>query len=261
MSVVLQLDKINVKRSFAKASNSYDGLAELQRKIGLAMLLQHNITEFSGVILDLGCGTGFLTRELQQYSADKTIIAMDIAFPMLLAARSKCDAEFLCADIEHLPVQNNSVDWIFSNLALQWCPDLQGVFENFKRVLKPDGRLIFSSFGPQTLHELKLAWAKVDNYSHVNNFYSVQQLREFMQKAGLQNIRIENSRHKSEYPNVMALMNELKGIGAHHVNGNRKKGFTTKTQWKNMNIAYESLIENGYLPATFDVIYASGGNG
>ena len=261
MTTVLQLDKINIKRSFAKASDSYDALAGLQREIGLALLKRHNITELSGVILDLGCGTGFLTRELKQFSGDKTIIAMDIAIPMLQEARSKCDVMFSCVDIESLPVQDNSIDWIFSNLAFQWCTDLVGVFENFKRVLKPGGRLIFSSFGPQTLCELKWAWAKVDNYSHVNNFFSVQQLCEFMQQAGIQDIQIENSQHRSEYLNVMALMEELKGIGAHNVTVNRKKGFTTKTQWKNMNVAYESLVENGCLPATFDVIYVSGSSG
>ncbi len=261
MTAVLQLDKINIKRSFAKASDSYDALAGLQREIGLTLLRQHKVAELSGVVLDLGCGTGFLTRELQLFSGDKTIIAMDIAMPMLQAARSKCDVAFSCVDIESLPVQDKSIDWIFSNLAFQWCTDLVGVFENFKRVLKPGGSLVFSSFGPQTLRELKWAWAKVDDYSHVNNFFSVQQLREFMQQAGLQNIQIENSRHKSEYSNVMALMKELKGIGAHNVTVNRKKGFTTKTQWKNMNVAYESLMENGYLPATFDVIYVSGSNG
>jgi malonyl-CoA O-methyltransferase len=261
MSAVLQLDKINVKRSFAKASGSYDALAELQRKIGLDMLRQLHIAELSGVILDLGCGTGFLTRELQQFSGKKTIIAMDIAMPMLQAARSKCDVGFSCVDIECLPVQDDSINWIFSNLALQWCTDLQGIFANFKRVLKPGGRLMFSSFGPQTLHELKRAWANVDNYSHVNDFYSIQQLHEYMQQAGLQNIQIENYQHKSGYLNVMALMKELKGIGAHNVTANRKKGFTTKTQWQNMNESYEAFIENGCLPATFDIIYVSGSNG
>jgi malonyl-CoA O-methyltransferase len=258
MDAVFQQDKAHVKRSFSKASESYDALAKLQRKIGLTLLKQHKIAELSGVILDLGCGTGFLTRELQQLSGDKTIIAMDIAMPMLQVARSKCDVEFSCVDIENLPVQDNSIDWIFSNLALQWCPDLQGVFADFKRVLKPGGRLMISIFGPQTLCELKQAWAEVDNYRHVNDFYSAQQLHKFMRQAGLQNIQIENSQHKSEYLNVMVLMKELRGIGAHHVNGNRKKGFTTKTQWQNMNVAYESLMENGYFPATFDVIYASG---
>jgi malonyl-CoA O-methyltransferase len=257
----LELDKINVKRSFAKASNTYDALAELQRNIGLKMLKQHNITELSGVILDLGCGTGFLTRELQQCTGDKTIIAMDNAMPMLQVARSKCNVGFSCADIESLPVLDDSIDWIFSNLALQWCFDLQGVFENFKRVLKPGGRLIFSTFGPQTLYELKQAWAKVDNYSHVNDFYSVQQLRYFMKQVGLQNIQFENYQLKSKYPNIMALMKELKGIGAHNVTINRNRGFSTSTHLQNMISAYEVSRENGYLPATFDVIYISGRNG
>ena len=261
MAVVSELDKINVKRSFAKASNTYDALAELQRNIGLKMLKQHDITELSGIILDLGCGTGFLTRELQQYPGDKTIIAMDNAMPMLQAAKRKCNVGFSCADIESLPVLDAGIDWIFSNLALQWCTDLPEVFENFKRVLKLDGRLIFSTFGPKTLQELKQAWAMVDNYSHVNDFYSVQQLRDFMQQAGLQNIQIENYQHKSEYSNVMALMKELKGIGAHNVTANRNRGFSTSAHLQNMTSAYEAFRENGYLPATFDVINVSARNG
>lgn len=261
MVAALELDKINVKRSFAKASDTYDGLAELQRNIGLKLLKQHKITELSGVILDLGCGTGFLTRELQQYTGDKTIIAMDNAMPMLEAAKRKCNVGFSCADIENLPILDNSIDWIFSNLALQWCADLPEVFENFKRVLKPDGHLIFSTFGPQTLYELKQAWVKIDNYSHVNDFYSVQQLHDFMQQAGLQNIQIENYQYKSQYSNVMLLMKELKGIGAHNVTANRNRGFSTSAHLQNMTSAYEVFRENGYLPATFDVINIAGRNG
>ena len=258
MAAVLQLDKISVKRSFAKASDSYDALAELQRHIGSGMLRQLDNSKLSGTILELGCGTGFMSRELDRYSGDKLIIAMDIAMPMLQVARRKCEVQLFCADIETLPVKDNSIDWIFSNLALQWCPDLQGVFSHFRRVLKPGGRFLFSTFGPQTLQELKQSWAKVDNYSHVNNFYSIPQLRRFLLQAGLQNIQIENWQNKSEYKDVMELMKQMKGIGAHNVTRGRNRGVTTKAHLHKLISVYEELRVNGCLPATFDVIYVAG---
>jgi malonyl-CoA O-methyltransferase len=252
----MYLDKAKIKQSFSAASVTYDGVAELQRTVGKALLSTIDTDSLTGTLLDLGCGTGFLTSELSV--CIQPIIALDIALPMLQVTRAKLadtpNVGYLCADAEQLPFAGQVVDGVFSNLALQWCVNLHAVFSDIKRVLKPGGLLSFSTFGPQTLQELKAAWAEVDDYNHVNDFYSEQQLRRFLRQAGYTEIAIETKLYTSSYESVWALMKELKHIGAHNVIAGRNKSMTTKPRMQRMIAAYEPHRIDNLIPATFEVI-------
>ncbi len=208
--------------------------------------------------MDLGCGTGFLTGELLAHSNHETTIALDIALSMLQTTQSKLadkpNIMYVCADAEQLPLAGQSIDSVVSNLALQWCSNLEAVFTGIRRTLKPEGQLVFSTFGPQTLHELKSAWAAVDNYSHVNDFYSETQLKQFLQQAGFKNSQIKSKLYTSRYDSVWTLMQELKHLGAHHVIAGRNKKITTKTAMQQMIAAYEKHRVEDQIPATFEVI-------
>jgi malonyl-CoA O-methyltransferase len=269
----MPLDKTKIRQAFSAASTTYDSVAALQRIVGYALLdkVDSNIT---GTLVDLGCGTGFLTAELLHLNPEQ-LIAVDIAMPMLQATRNKLlrwleqretyrisnanDGfhytlpSLLCADAEYLPLLNNSVNHVVSNLALQWCSNLQTVFTDIKRVLKPNGQLIFSTFAPQTLQELKAAWASVDDYAHVNDFYDEVQLKQFLHSAGFVNIDITRTLYTPYYDSVLALMYELKQIGAHNVRAQRNKHCTSKTAMKRMMTAYEQHRINGKIPASFEV--------
>ncbi len=259
MNAVLALDKNKVRQSFASAANSYDELAGLQRKAGLQLLQQLSGLEVFEHVLDIGCGTGFLTQQLLRQASIKQMIALDIAHSMVQRSRAKLgevdNVSYLCADAESIPLLNHSVDTIVSNLALQWCENLTVVFKGFNKVLKTEGRLVFSTFGPNTLQELKKSWASVDNYSHVNAFYSMQQLTAFLQQAGFNNISCESVSYLSEYQSVKELMKELKGIGAHNVLPHRNRQTTRKSSMQAMISAYESYRVNGLIPATYEIIY------
>ncbi|MDP1665524.1 MAG: malonyl-ACP O-methyltransferase BioC [Methylobacter sp.] len=252
----MQLDKAKIRQSFAAASVTYDGVAELQRTVGKALLDTIDTESLAGPLLDLGCGTGFLSAKLLAFA--QPVIALDIALPMLQVTRTKLadmsNVSYLCADAEQLPLAGQIADGVFSNLALQWCINLDGVFTDIKRVLKPGGRLVFSTFGPQTLQELKTAWAEVDDYNHVNDFYSEQQLTRFLQLAGYTEIKIETKLYMSSYGSVLALMKELKHIGAHNMIAGRNKNITTKTQMQRMIAAYERCRSDDRIPATYEAI-------
>jgi malonyl-CoA O-methyltransferase len=252
----MQLDKAKIKQSFAAASVTYDGVAALQRTVGKALLNTVNTESLAGTFLDLGCGTGFLTAKLLEFA--QPVIALDIALPMVQVTRAKLadtsTVGYVCADAEQLPLTGQIVDGVFSNLALQWCVNLEGVFADIKRVMKPGGRLTFSIFGPQTLQELKAAWAEVDDYNHVNDFYSEQQLILFLQQSGYTEIAIETNVYISNYGSVLGLMKELKHIGAHNVIAGRNKSITTQTQMQRMIAAYELHRTGDLIPATFEVV-------
>ncbi|MDD5461183.1 MAG: malonyl-ACP O-methyltransferase BioC [Methylococcales bacterium] len=253
----MYLDKTWIKRSFAAASMTYDSVAALQRTVGKELLHSVDAAKLNGTLLDLGCGTGFLTGELLAHSSHENLIALDIAWPMLQATRIKLAGKpviYLCADAERLPLADQSIDHIFSNLALQWCRNLDAIFNDIKQSLKPDGRLAFSTFGPKTLHELKHAWISVDHYNHVNEFHSETQLKQFLQQTEFQDIHIETKLYTSCYDSVWILMQELKHLGAHHVIAGRNKRITTKTAMQQMIEAYELLRANDQIPATFEVI-------
>jgi malonyl-CoA O-methyltransferase len=254
----MYLDKARIKRSFAAASVTYDNVAGLQRTVGKDLLQSIDAAKLNGTLLDLGCGTGFLTGELLAYSSHETTIALDIALSMLQTTQArladKHDIIYVCADAEQLPLACQSIDSVISNLALQWCRNLEAVFSGIKQALKPDGQLVFSTFGPQTLRELKSAWSEVDHYNHVNEFYSEAQLKQFLQQAGFKNSQVKGKLYTSRYDSVWTLMQELKHLGAHHVLAGRNKKITTKTAMQQMISAYENHRAEDQIPATFEVI-------
>ena len=254
----MTLDKAGIKRSFAAASKTYDRVAELQRTVGRELLQAIDTNHLTGTLLDLGCGTGFLTGELLARSRYETMIALDIALPMLQATQAKLadqsNIKYVCADAEHLPLGGQCIDGVLSNLALQWCRNLDAVFTDIKRVLKPEGLLVFSTFGPQTLHELKSAWATVDDHSHANEFYSEAQLKHFLLQAEFKNSQVKSTVYISRYQSVWTLMQELKHLGAQHVVAGRNKKITTKTAMQKMITAYEKHKVSDQIPATFEVI-------
>lgn len=256
MTAEILLDKRKVRQSFAAAAAGYDKLASLQRQVGWDLLRRFPLSGQEQVILDLGCGTGFLTRQLAADSSGQQLLALDIALPMLAASRRNypaMSAQYVCGDAEKLPFADNSIDRIYSNLALQWTQDLSATLAAFQRVLKNRGSLVFATFGPQTLVELKAAWAAVDDYAHVNEFHAGAEIALFLQQAGFGGINVTSALYRSEYPDVENLMRELKGIGAHNVNRRRNPRPTTKTQLQQMINHYAR--QGAGIVASYEIIF------
>ncbi len=251
------LDKDKIRQSFSSSSASYDSMATLQRRVGLDLLRRTRFEGAVDTVLDLGCGTGFLIEEILLQTECNVLLALDIALPMLQVTRGKAlpsKVWYLCADAEALPLNEFSIDRIYSNLALQWCQDLSATLKGISRVLKKGGWFIFSIFGPATLKELRRAWTDVDNFTHVNEFHSLTQIGYFLQAAGFDSIDMSSAVYRSRYSSVMALMLELKGIGAHNVTEGRNRRLTTRSQLQKMMKAYENQCSNQIM-ASYEIIY------
>lgn len=256
------LDIDAIRQSFDRAASSYDQHAVLQREIESRLLER---VEFKrrepGVILDLGCGTGSASRSLATQFQQANVIALDWA-PAMLAKVGKGTGSIggvsrLCADMHAIPLAARSVDLVFSSLALQWSYDLPAIFREFRRIMKPDAMLIFTCFGPDTLFELKQAWRAVDDLPHVNDYPDMHDIGDELLAAGFREPVMDAERLTLEYPDVMSLMRELKGIGAHNVASKRLHGLTGKTRLQGMLKAYEQYRRDDRYPASYEVIYGT----
>lgn len=261
-----EIDKREVRRAFSKAATQYDAAAVLQREVCVRMLEKLDyIRHQPSRVLDIGCGTGWGSRQLGERYRHAEIIALDIAFGMLETARgtsswwqklfSGSKQRFLCADAEALPLAAQSVDMVWSNLALQWCNDLPATVAGLHRVIKTDGLLIFSTFGPDTLNELRMAFGGVDGYSHTNRFADMHDVGDMLVSAGFADPVMEMERITLTYNDVKAVMQDLRGIGAHNATAGRAQGMMGKEKWSRVEANYETLRRDGKLPATFEVIY------
>ncbi|QSA98771.1 malonyl-ACP O-methyltransferase BioC [Methylococcus sp. EFPC2] len=255
-----ELDKRQVGRSFSRAARGYDNAAELQRRVGDGLICGLSGSRDLSVVVDIGAGTGYCTAHLHELFPGVRLIALDIAEGMLRKAlehpQLKEGCTPLCADAEYLPLRDASADLVISNLALQWCSNLTGVLKEFHRVLKPGGRLRFTTFGAQTLQELRAAWASVDAYSHVNEFRSRAEVERCLLDAGFSGAVVSSEGRRVEYAGVGHLMRELKELGAHNLTANRPRRLTGKQRFQGMVEAYETLTGCQRIWATFEIVMA-----
>ncbi len=258
-----RFDRQRVRRAFNAAADSYDGAAVLQREV-LQRLLQalQPVRHQPALILDAGCGTGEAWLLLRQRYRKAQIIALDIAENMLqhtrrrggLLHRPMC----VCGDIEQLPLADASVDMVFSNLALQWVNDLPTVLAEFYRVLTPGGLLVFSSFGPDTLQELRHCWREVDEAVHVNDFIDMHDIGDALLQAGLADPVMSAEHIVMTYPQARLLMQDLRDIGANVTASGHRRGLLTAGSLKRVYQAYEQFRRGDGLPATYEVLYGHG---
>ena len=259
---VFRLDRAGVRASFERASASYESAAGLQARVAAELLERLAVFAFApGVVLDLGAGTGRVARELKRRYRRALVIALDLAPGMLREARRHQQwwrrFERVCGDALRLPLADASVDVVFSSLMLQWCEPLDTALAECRRVLKPDGFFAFSTFGPDTLHELRGAWASADGYNHVNHFVDVHEVGDALLRAGLMEPVLDVDRVEVGYPDALSLMRDLKAIGAHNVTAGRPRALVGRSRLKRMQDAYEAFRRDDRLPATYEVIYGA----
>lgn len=258
------VDKRLARASFDRAADSYDQAAVLQREVADRVLERlAYIKPEPQRLLDLGCGTGYTLQPLAQRYPGSDILALDVSLNMLEAARRRPTLwqkmrgrfRYLAGDAEQLPLADASVDMIFSNLALQWCVDLDRTFAEWRRVLKPDGLLMFSTFGPDTLRELRHCFESVDAYSHVNRFIDMHDIGDALLRNGFGDPVMDMEMLTVTYDDVISIMRDLKQIGAHNVTLGRGRGLMGKQRLKALSDAYEKYRQDDRLPVSYEVVY------
>ena len=259
-------EKRAVRRAYERAASTYDAHAILHREIG-SRLLEHldPIRVDPRRVLDLGCGTGASFDALRARFPRAQMVGADIAIGMLRAASKRAPAwrrwlgaaapQLICADAERLPVAAASIDLAFSNLVLQWC-DAARVLGEVARVLPPGGLFLFSTFGPDTLKELRDAFiAAGDRGAHVRAFADMHDVGDALVQAGFADPVMEMEMVTLEYASVDSLASDLKAVGARNAPASRQRGLYGRNRWTRVVAAYEASRRGGSLPASYEVVY------
>lgn len=266
-------DPRQVRRAFSRSAQSYDDAAKLQHEVEARLLESLDYLndpalarEPPQVVLDLGCGPGRASAAMRKRWPRARVVALDLALPMLREAGKRSGGwrhalqkpiDRVCADVRALPLAEGSVDVLFSSLCLQWVEDLPAAFAGFRRVLKPGGLLLVSTFGPDTLIELRSAFAQADSVPHVSPFASIAQFGDALVHAGFRNPVLDRDGFVSTYPDLPALMRELRAIGATNALASRRHTLTGKARFAAAAAAYENeRRSDGRLPATWETITA-----
>jgi len=276
----LLLDKRSLRTSFERAATSYDEAAVLQRAIADRMLERLDVVKLvPASVLDIGSGTGYVARALMRRYPRARLHAADLAHAMVRQARTHTrwhrpllripalaalglpvhrwfsgNVDFVCADIERLPFAGASFNMIVSNLTLQWC-DPVAVFAECRRALRPGGLFMFTTFGPDTLAELRAAWHAVDERPHVHGFPDMHDLGDLLVRAGFAEPVMDVERFTLTYADVLDVLRDLKRLGAHNAAHGRARGLTGKTSFRRFKQAYEAMRVDGRIPATYEAVY------
>ncbi|MBD9480720.1 malonyl-ACP O-methyltransferase BioC [Pseudoxanthomonas sp. PXM02] len=262
-------DQRHIRRAFSRSAAGYDAAAALQHEVEKRLmesldyltLRQGSDAKDPKVVLDVGCGPAHAAAAMRKRWPKAQVIALDLALPMLREAKKQAGwwkpFQRVCADLRALPLAEGSVDVLFCNLSLQWVDDLPAAFNGFRRVLKPGGLLVCSTFGPETLQELRDAFAHADDTPHVSPFPPIAQFGDALMLAGFRDPVLDRDRFTLTYDDLPALMRELRAMGATNALQRRRHTLTGRARFAAAAAAYEPLRrEDGKLPSTWDVIYA-----
>lgn len=259
MSEAGWLDAVAARRNAGRAAATYDEFAVLQARVRRQLADRLDWIAFTPeTVLDLGCGTGHGAIALAARWPGARVIAAD-ASPGMLAQAARhdeaCRCERLCADARALPLADASVDLVFCNLMLQWCDDLDAAFAEVARVLQPRGLFTFTTLGPDTLAELRDAWRAADDGEHVIPFTDMHDIGDGLVRAGLAEPVLDVVRYTLTYPDLGALVRDLKATGAQNALAGRARGLAGRTRLAALERGYERHRRDGSLPASCEVVF------
>ena len=257
------LDQRQVRRGFDRAAAGFDAAAALPGEVRARLLgsLDYLDDTVPAVVLDLGSGTGHAAAAMKKRWPKSQVLALDLSLPMLRESRRQAGwwrpFTRLCADAHALPLADGSVDLVFANLSLAWMEDLPAVFAGLRRVLRPGGLLLCSSFGPETLGELQAAFTGEHEPPQPIPLLPIAGFGDAMVAAGFRDPVLDRDLFTLTWPDLRALLRELRATGMGNALARRRRGLTGRGRFAAASAACEALRdEQGRLPSTWEVIYA-----
>jgi malonyl-CoA O-methyltransferase len=233
-------------------------------------------------VLDAGCGEGADLINLQKRYADAQLVGIDAAPAMLAAARETQSSAWsalngvlaqwlpgrlrggkafgmqpglLAGDFAQLPFAASAFDLVWSNLALHWHPQPDRVYAEWRRVLRVDGLLMFSCFGPDTLKELRAAFAEVDQTPHVLPFVDMHDFGDMLVEVGFSTPVMDMETITITYETTGKLLADVRALGGNPLS-TRRAGLIGRQAWKRaMQVLEQSRRADGRIPLTFEIIY------
>ena len=256
-------DQRRLRRSFGRAAAGYTEVAVLQREVEARLLEQLDVLEkrVPQRVLDVGSGPGRASGAMKRKWPGSEIVALDMALPMLREVPKQTrwwrPVRRVCAEATQLPLADGTVDVVFSSLCLQWVPDLPAALAEFRRVLRPDGLLLFATFGPDTLIELRESYFTAgEKHPPLSDFAPIQPIGDALLAAGFRDPVLDRDEFTLTYRDVRTLLHELRAIGANDARAHRPRGLSGKSRHAAMTAAYEAARRDGVLPSTWEVITA-----
>lgn len=270
-------NRAHIQQHFDHAAVSYDDAAVLQKQVAAHLDERLDLMTINPkVILDIGAGTGILTQKITARYPKAQIFGVDLAYSMLQVAQHQTQVapnglfnkmahrlkpkttSFINADAYQLPFATGSVDLLVSNLMIQWCDDLDAVFKEFRRVLRQEGVIIFTTFGPDTLKELRHAWSLTDQTEHVNTFIDMHDIGDALIRNGFGQPVMDVETFTLTYDKPIGVLKDLKAIGATNANQQRPQGLMGKQRFTKMLAHYETYRAkraDNKIPASYEVVH------
>lgn len=262
-------DARSARRFFNRAARTADSADVLAREVERRMQERLELVRIDpSRIVDLGCGTGQGVQALRSRYPQAELIGIDASASMLSVARGRRSApgrwfdklagrgaSWICGDFGRLPLAGSSIDLAWSNLAFAWADDPQQLFRELHRVLKKDGLLMFSSYGPDTLRELRAAFAAADDLPHTHRFVDMHDLGDILVESGFATPVMDMETITLTYADFASMAADLRRTGQSNASIARRRGLTGRSAHERIVKAYESLRKDGSLPATFEIVY------
>lgn len=260
------LDPVAIRRGFERAASTCDLDPVLQREVARRMGRRLDLVKRAPQrLLDLGCGTGADLAALAARYPAAELAGCDACLPRLRRAAGKPSwvrrlltrprRVLACADVLRLPFPACRFDLVWSNLALQSTPDLAGALGEALRVLDVEGLLMFSMPGPDTLKELREAFAAADDFPHVHRFRDMHDVGDMLVACGFADPVMEMERITLTYSAAGDLFRDLRRAGAGNAARGRRQSLTGRAAWRRMLDRYDTMRVDGRLPATFEIVF------
>jgi malonyl-CoA O-methyltransferase len=252
-------DRSTISRQFDRLAAGYDRHAALEQEVGRRLLERCGFSRRPPQrILDLGCATGGAAAALKRRFRQAQVIGVDVAPSMLAGLRRRSSLlrplRGVCADIAALPFAAGSTDLLFANLVNHWSPDPAAVLDEYRRVLRPDGMLLFTALGPGTFRELREVWSAVDPEVLLPHFPDLLEVGDALVAAGFREPVMDMEIITLHYPRLEALVGELEATATALLIPGWNRWKEEKSR---LEAGFAPLLVGARYPLSYEIVYGT----